>query len=108
MLNPSEFPGLDIDSLIPIINSLFKTAKIDIEILELLLVKEEVVIGFTKQVEDWESELTEVHGSRDIEIPGRYLAIARLRSNGREVPVYTRFYLPSNQPLVIEDSVRSV
>ncbi len=100
MLKPVGFHLRDI---IVIINSLLKTAKVDISIVELGCYKEQVVIGFP-QVESLESELKTVETSDDCESGARYLLLATLASSGRLVPIHVRFYLTSNGKLLIEDS----
>jgi len=83
------------------LNSLFKTADIDVSIIELVICKEEVVIG-DPQVENYEHELKQIAGREDIEIGARYLAAATLSTEARKVQVYTRFYLTTTEEIRIE------
>jgi len=84
-----------------LLNSLLTTAKIDVKVVEIVLCKEEVVIG-DPQIEDYESELEAVDKRDGIERGARYLAAATVATEGRQVQVYTRFYLTSDGGLKIE------
>lgn len=84
-----------------ILNSLLATAKIDVRVIEISICKEEVTIGYP-QVETYESELAEVDKRDGIERGARYLAAAVVATEGRQVQVYTRFYLTSDGSAKIE------
>ncbi len=85
-----------------ILNSLFRTAKIDINVIQLVIAKEEVVIAY-KQIEDYEHELRTVEKRDGIERGARYLAAATIATEARQVQVYIRFYLTTNGELKIEE-----
>ena len=85
-----------------LLNSLFRTAKIDVNITELVIAKEEVVVAY-KQVEDYERELRTVEKRDGFERGSRYLAAATIAKEARQVQVYVRFYLTSNGELKIEE-----
>lgn len=85
-----------------LLNSLLKTAKIDIKVIEFILCKEEVVIA-SPQVEDYDKELTTVEKRDDIEERARYLAAATIATKARQVQTYIRFYLTSGGKLRIEE-----
>ena len=85
-----------------LINSLFSTAKIDVRIIEIAICKEEVVIG-SPQVEDYEHELKTVDKREDIKQGARYLALATIATEARQVRTYTRFYLTSDGKVEIEE-----
>lgn len=85
-----------------LLNSVFSTAKIDVKIVEIAICKEEVVIGLP-QVEDYESELKTVEKRENIEQGARYLALATIATEARQVRTYTRFYLTSDGRLEIEE-----
>lgn len=95
--------GFHLRNIIVLINSLLKTAKANVSIVELDCYKEQIVIGFP-QVESLESELKTVETSDECESGARYLMLATLASGGHLVPIYVRFYLTSNGKLIIEDS----
>lgn len=85
-----------------LLNSLFNTAKIDVQVIEFIICREEVVIAYP-QVEDYEHELKTVDKRDGIERGARYLAAATIATEARQVQVYTRFYLTSDGSLKIED-----
>jgi len=101
---PREGEGLGfrIRDFIPVLNSLFETAKINITIVELVFFKEQVVIGFP-QGESLENELKLVERVEDFGLGGRYIALGILASSGRHIPTYVRFYLTSAGKLIRED-----
>lgn len=95
--------GFLIGSFVPVLNSFFSTAKIGIIIDELVILKEEVVVGFPP-VEALEKELRTIEWVRDLVRGGRYMMFAVIISEGRSVPVYVRFYISLAGKLTIEDS----
>ena len=84
-----------------LLNSLFKTAKIDVNVIEIIIAKEEVVIAYD-QVEDYEHELRDVEKRDDFDRGARYLAAATIATEARQVQVYIRFYLTTKGDLRIE------
>jgi hypothetical protein len=84
-----------------LVNALFATAKIDVQVIELVVGKEAVVIGYP-QIENYEDELESVDRRDDVTRMARYLAAATIITEGRKVQVYTRFYLTSEGKLKIE------
>lgn len=87
-----------IRNFIPILNSLFETAGINISVVELTFFKEQVVIGFP-QIESLENELIAVESFEDFELGARYIALGVLASSGRHIPIHVRFYLTSEGKL---------
>lgn len=94
--------GLRIQYIIPILNSFFKAAKADVQIVEFSCYKEQVVIGYP-QIESLESELKLVDTVDDCEPGARYIAFATLISSSRTVSIYVRFYLGLEGKLRMED-----
>lgn len=100
-----ERGGLRVSSIRDVqdlLNSLFHTANIDVTIIAIDILKEEVVIGFP-QVEDLEHELKTIEKRESIERGARYLVLATIATEARQVRTYTRFYLTSDGKLIIED-----
>ena len=95
--------GLLISGFVPVLNSFFSTAKIGLIIEELVILKEEVVVGFPP-VESLEEELRTIKWVSDLVRGGRYMMFAIIISEGRSVPVYVRFYVSLAGKLTIEDS----
>lgn len=97
-------PGeLRIDDAVNLLNSIFKTAKVDAMIVEFSIAREEIVIGFPEQVERFENELTNIKSTEDLKQSGRYIALVRLISKQREVFSIVRFYKKKDGSLRIED-----
>ena len=85
-----------------LLNSLLRTAGIDVSIIELVIAREEIVIG-QPQIEDYEEEVKSVDARDGIEKSARYLAAATIATENRHVQVYIVFYLTSKGSLKIED-----
>jgi len=96
--------GMRIEDAIRILNSVFRTAKIDARIVSFSLAREEVVIGFPQQVESFENELTDVEGAEDLRVAARYIAVAEINTRGRITTALGRFYLRTDGKVVIEDA----
>lgn len=94
--------GRFIRDIVPVLNSVFKTAKIEIQIVDLSFYKEEIVVGFP-QVESLEREIQVVEEVGDCELGARYIVYANLLNKARIVSVYVRFYITSDGKLIIED-----
>ena len=99
-----ELRGLSIEDIVRLLNSFFRTAKIDARITEFCLAREEVVIGFPEQIESFENELRDIKGEDDVQQAGRYIASVRVISSGREVTSIVRFYKKADSSLLIEDA----
>ena len=96
---------LSFEDIISVLNSLFRAAEVGVTIIDFEVSREEVVIGFTEQVESFEDELKTVGRPEGLLQPGRYIAIVRLSSGGRELKNVARFYRRRGGALVIEDIV---
>lgn len=97
-------PGeLGLEDVLRLLNSFFRTARIDVRIVDFCLAREEIVIGFTEQIESFENELKDIKQEEGLRQPGRYMANVRLISSGREVTNLARFYKKADGSLLIED-----
>ena len=103
MAEDSESKANNIRDAYFLLNKLFETAKIDVQVIDLAIYKEEVIIA-VPQLEGYESELASVNEKDGIENGARYLAAGSLSTQGRQVEVYIRFYLQSDGSLKIEGS----
>lgn len=95
---------LTIEEVVRLLNSFFRRAEIDVRIVDFCSAREEIVIGFTEQIESYENELKDIERGEDFSQSGRYIAFVRLISGGREVANIARFYKRVDGSLVIEDT----
>jgi len=97
-----HYPSVRLREFLPILNSMFQTAKVGVTVIDLVLLKEEVVIGFP-QVEFYDNELRQVDSMAEIEPSARYLMLTWLNTRGREVAVHARFYITSERRFHMEE-----
>ncbi len=86
-----------------LINSLLKTAEIDVALIDLSISKEIIVAA--PEIINYAHELELIDNRDGIELGARYLAAATINTEGRQVQTYVRFYLMPDGSLTIEDSI---
>jgi hypothetical protein len=99
-----EPSGLSIEDIVRLLNSFFRSARIDARISDFYLAREEVVIGFPEQIESFEKELKDIKLEEEAQRAGRYVARVVVFSSGREVTSIVRFYKKVDGDLIIEDA----
>jgi hypothetical protein len=99
---PADSGNIRIRDLVGIINSVFRTAKTGVTVVELIVLREEVIIGFPQR-ESLENELKQIEWTAELQPGARYLLFAILNNKGYEVTTHVRLYLTANRRLMIEE-----